>query len=163
MLIKSVLCQWREILSFFFQLLYAISTFRLFINENSCSRYANALYGVFVIMALKSWNWACPYNTATTAVNKAKFFLLICDRINMVPLYLKICKITKYTDCSALSTVEDHIKKEAEKKSLYNSVLHLLYDVSFTNRFDLISDSMETRWGFSRTSSVSRLNGSSYI
>ena len=35
-------------------LLYAISTFRLFIYENSCSRNANAMYGVFVIMALKS-------------------------------------------------------------------------------------------------------------
>ena len=34
-------------------LLYAISTFRLFINENSCSRNVNALYVVFVIPALK--------------------------------------------------------------------------------------------------------------
>ena len=40
-------------LFFFFFLLYAISTFRLFINENSCSRNANALYVVFVITALK--------------------------------------------------------------------------------------------------------------
>ena len=31
----------------FFFLLYAISTFRLFINENSCSRNANALYVFF--------------------------------------------------------------------------------------------------------------------
>ena len=34
-------------------LLYAIFTFRLFIDENSCSRNANALYLVFVIPALK--------------------------------------------------------------------------------------------------------------
>ena len=36
---------------FFFQLLYVISTFRLFINENSM---VNVMYGVFVITALKS-------------------------------------------------------------------------------------------------------------
>ena len=35
----------------FFQLLYAISTFWLFINENSM---VNAMYGAFVITALKS-------------------------------------------------------------------------------------------------------------
>ena len=35
-------------------LLYAISIFRLFIYENSCSRNVNAMYGVFVITALKS-------------------------------------------------------------------------------------------------------------
>ena len=41
-------------------LLYAISTFRLSIYENSCSRNVNAMYGVFVIMALKSWNLSQP-------------------------------------------------------------------------------------------------------
>ena len=44
---------WRKILSSFFQLLYAISTFRLFINENS---KVNVTYSVFVIAALKSLN-----------------------------------------------------------------------------------------------------------
>ena len=40
-----------------FRLLYAISSFRLFINynENSCSRNENAtIYGVFVITAFRS-------------------------------------------------------------------------------------------------------------
>ena len=41
-------------------LLYATSTFRLFIYENSCSRNANAMYNVFVIAALKSWNLSQP-------------------------------------------------------------------------------------------------------
>ena len=41
-------------------LLYTISTFWLFIYENSCSRNANAMYSVFVITALKSWNLSQP-------------------------------------------------------------------------------------------------------
>ena len=45
----------------FFQLLYAISTFRFFINENS---KVNAMYGVFVITALSGYFWAYPINTA---------------------------------------------------------------------------------------------------
>ena len=43
----------KENLKSFFQLLYMIFTFRLFINENSM---VNAMYGVFVITAFKSWN-----------------------------------------------------------------------------------------------------------
>ena len=39
----------------FFQLLYVISIFQLFINKNSCSRNANANYGVFVIKSSLSF------------------------------------------------------------------------------------------------------------
>ena len=60
----------------FFQLLYAIATLRLFINENST---VNAMYGVFlssvfVITALKSWNWAFPGNTATPLIRPTATF-----------------------------------------------------------------------------------------
>ena len=48
---------WKNILSDFFQLLYAISTFWLFINETST---VNAMYTLLVIMALKSWNLNLP-------------------------------------------------------------------------------------------------------
>ena len=63
-----------------------ISTFRLFINDNSCSRNANAMYGVFVIRALNSWNLSLP-RKYDHPVNTAKFFWLIGDCINGVPLY----------------------------------------------------------------------------
>ena len=66
-----------------FQLLYAISTFRLYINENT----VNAMYCVFDITTHKSWNlsqlgwYGHPVNTA--------FFRPISDRFNGVPLYFK--------------------------------------------------------------------------
>ena len=46
----------KESFQWFIRLLYAISTFlfKLFIKENSCSRNAKAMYGVFVIIALNS-------------------------------------------------------------------------------------------------------------
>ena len=65
---------------------YAISSFQLFINENSCSRNANAVYATFVIMALKSWNLSLP-RWYRYQVNTAKIFWPICDLINGVPLY----------------------------------------------------------------------------
>ena len=48
---------WRKLYEII-QLLYAISTFRLFINENST---VNVMYGVFVIMDLKSLNLSLPW------------------------------------------------------------------------------------------------------
>ena len=53
---------WRKLYEII-QLLYAISTLRLFINENST---VNAMYGVFVITDLKSW--ACPGDMATLLI-----------------------------------------------------------------------------------------------
>ena len=44
----------KENFKYLFQLLSVISTFRLFINDNSCSRNANAMYGVFVIIGPSS-------------------------------------------------------------------------------------------------------------
>ena len=48
---------WKNILSDFFQLLYVMSTFWLFINEDSM---VNAMYTLLVITALKSWNLNLP-------------------------------------------------------------------------------------------------------
>ena len=48
---------WKNILSDVFQLLYTISTFWLFINENSM---VNAMYTLLAITALKSWNLNLP-------------------------------------------------------------------------------------------------------
>ena len=47
----SVLCIIKEKFQLVLDLPYAISTFRLFIKEKSCSRSANAMYGAFVIPA----------------------------------------------------------------------------------------------------------------
>ena len=38
----------KESFKWFLQLLYTISTFQLSIKENSCSKSANVMYGVFV-------------------------------------------------------------------------------------------------------------------
>ena len=89
---------WRKILSIavvfsIIILLYAISTFWLFINENSCSRNGNVMYSVFVITALKSWNLSLPRWNGHP-INTAKFFGPIGDHINWVPLYQNVmCKI----------------------------------------------------------------------
>ena len=48
---------WRKLYEII-QLLYAISTFRLIINENST---VNVMYGVFVITDLKSLNLSLPW------------------------------------------------------------------------------------------------------
>ena len=50
----NVFCELKESLKEFLQLLYEISTFQLFINENNCTRSANAMEDVFVIMAFQS-------------------------------------------------------------------------------------------------------------
>ena len=57
--------------------MYAISTFRLFINENSCSRNASALYDVFVITTLKSRNLIRPDNTVTPLIWPIFFYPLV--------------------------------------------------------------------------------------
>ena len=57
----------------FFQLLYVISSFWLFINANSCSRNVNAMYSALVIMALKSCNLSLP-QLYSHPNNKAKIF-----------------------------------------------------------------------------------------
>ena len=44
----------KENFKYFLQLLSVISTFRLFINDNSCSRNANVICGVFVIIGPSS-------------------------------------------------------------------------------------------------------------
>ena len=70
----SVLCI-KEKFQLVLDLPYAISTFRLFIKEKSCSRSANAMCGAFVIPAdLSHEIW--PY-----AGNTAKFLWPIGDRI----------------------------------------------------------------------------------
>ena len=48
---------WRKLYEII-QLLYVISTFWLFINENST---VNVMYGVFVITELKSLNLSLPW------------------------------------------------------------------------------------------------------
>ena len=50
----NVFCELKESLKEFLQLLYEISTFQLFIKENNCTRRANAMEDVFVIMAFQS-------------------------------------------------------------------------------------------------------------
>ena len=49
----NVFCELKESLKEFLQLLYKISTFQLFIKENNCTRSANAMEDVFVIMAFQ--------------------------------------------------------------------------------------------------------------
>ena len=75
---KKGFVYWRKVLSSFFQLLYAISLFRLFINENSCSRNANAMYGVFSCqLSLRPSSheiWTCLDNKATPLIRPI-FFL----------------------------------------------------------------------------------------
>ena len=51
----NVFCELKESLKEFLQLFYEISTFQLFIKENNnCTRSANAMEDVFVIMAFQS-------------------------------------------------------------------------------------------------------------
>ena len=66
-----------------FQLLYAISSFRLFINQSSCSTNANAVYGVFVITVITAFKPAPIMRPS--CYNTANFFWPIGDRINGVP------------------------------------------------------------------------------
>ena len=91
----------------FFQIVYAIhvSTFRLFINENST---VNAMYGVFfVYLSLQPSSheiWAYPCNMATLLIRP--IFLAHCDRINEVPLYNKAWLNTNLAKTQNLYTVE---------------------------------------------------------
>ena len=92
----------------FFQLLYAISTFRLFINENSCSRNANAIYGVFVIIALKP-NVFDPLVTILTGFHSIPLFTLQ-DRVMIsfgyFRLYaLQLVQSGSYPGCSTLMDI----------------------------------------------------------
>ena len=73
----------------FLQLLYAIPTFRSFINENS---NVNAMYGVFLVFLFlrPSSHEICAYTGKNGhPVNTAKFFQPIGARINGVPLYFR--------------------------------------------------------------------------
>ena len=75
-----IIILYSQILSSFFQLLYMICTFQLFINESSklFKKNANAMYGLFVIMAqLKSWNLNLPDNMATPLIQPVFVYPLV--------------------------------------------------------------------------------------
>lgn len=81
----NVFCELKESLKEFLQLLYEISTFQLFIKENNCTRSANAMEDIFVIMAFQSCNLTLTLQYSHP-INTAKVFLHFGDCINWVPL-----------------------------------------------------------------------------
>ena len=65
----------------------------LLMRTVSCSRNANAMYGVFVITALKSWNLSLPRWNGLP-IKYCQIFWTHWDHINWVPLYQNVmCKI----------------------------------------------------------------------
>ena len=118
---KKGFVYWRKVLSSFFQLLYAISLFRLFINENSCSRNANAMYGVFSCqLSLRPSSheiWTCLDNKATPLIRPI-FFLTHWWSFQRGSLYHYHCTLplalttvftpTNTTTASFITSTPDH-------------------------------------------------------
>ena len=79
------------------QLPYAISTFRLFIKEKSCSRSTNAMCGAFVIPAdLSHEIWSYPGNTATPLIRPNFYDPLV----TVLIIYRRSTVCASYKDAS---------------------------------------------------------------
>ena len=125
----SVLCI-KEKFQVVLPLPYAISTFRLFIKEKSCSRSTNAMYGAFVIPANLR---ACLHGGGGTPGRWGNL-LMLGKKITL----LITCNLTTPASRGALSQdywmVAKHVKKNDGKPRILaiNALLHSLVALAAT-------------------------------